>query len=201
MGLSHKIMNSLVVMHPDLLLQNHILPPALPEQMAVHRHRKRKHPHRQRGVLHSLRLRHYVEQSHRIVSLYFPAVLVLLLRGIHCLLRAPGFLTVDQETLKCKGACVCTYSVCIGLTLLWFGLVWVWHRGGDCAVSEFASWRCFVSWFNRTICDRKCPLYYSTDLSPTLATPTVSITRNFTSHPVHPFPVSFTWLLANSTCR
>lgn len=59
-------------MDPHLLLQNHILPPALSEQMALHRLRKRKHSHCQRGVLHSLRLRHYVEQSHRTVSLLFP---------------------------------------------------------------------------------------------------------------------------------
>lgn len=67
MGLSRGLMKSLLLMRPDLL-QNHILPPALPKQMAVHRHRAGKHPHRQRGVLHSLRLRHYVEQSHRTVS-------------------------------------------------------------------------------------------------------------------------------------
>lgn len=49
--------------------QNNLLPPALPEQVAVHRHRTGEHPHRQRGVLHALRLRHHVEQSHRTVSL------------------------------------------------------------------------------------------------------------------------------------
>lgn len=36
--------------------------------MAVHRHRTRERPHRQRGVLHALRLRHHVEQSHWTVS-------------------------------------------------------------------------------------------------------------------------------------
>lgn len=67
MELSQGIMKSLVVMLSDLL-QNHILPPALPEQMAIHWLRTRKHSHCQRGVLQSLRLCHYVEQSHRIVS-------------------------------------------------------------------------------------------------------------------------------------
>lgn len=84
------------------LFQNHILPPALPEQMAVHRHRKRKHPHCQRGVLHSLRLRYYVEQSHRTVSLYFTTtpLLPLLTRYLHIFFVQ---LTLDQETQNCKG--------------------------------------------------------------------------------------------------
>lgn len=75
-------------MDPDLLLQNHILPPALSEQMALHRHRKRKHPHCQRGVLQSLRLRHHVEQSHRTVSLYFAFFPPLLAVNFHYLLFA-----------------------------------------------------------------------------------------------------------------
>lgn len=78
-----------LVMDPDLLLQNHILPPALSEQMALHRLRKRKHSHCQRGVLHSLRLRHYVEQSHRTVSL-FPPLPFLLTGSLHYLLSCPG---------------------------------------------------------------------------------------------------------------
>lgn len=119
MGLSHKIIKSLVVMDPDLLLQNHVLPPALPEQMALYRHRKRKHPHCQRGVLHSLRLCHYVEQSHRTVSLYFdnsffflPLCLfspaICLSSWYTCGFDAqPG----NSEMQRNVGACVCRYSV------------------------------------------------------------------------------------------
>lgn len=99
MGLTHGIMKRLPLMHPDLL-QNHILPPALPEQMAVHRLGARKHPHRQRGVLHPLRLCHYVEQSHRIVSLYFTTFPLFLQCLFVYLAFAPVQLTLSQEATQ-----------------------------------------------------------------------------------------------------
>lgn len=105
-------------MDPDLLLQNHILPPALSEQMALHRLRKRKHSHCQRGVLHSLRLRHYVEQSHRTVSLLPPPSRSYLLAVciISCLVL--GQFTHIQVSMKSRQMCLQRQCVqCTGRTV------------------------------------------------------------------------------------
>lgn len=51
-----------------LFRQDHVLPPSLPEQMAVRGDGARKHAHRQHRVVRPVGLRHHVEQGHRTVS-------------------------------------------------------------------------------------------------------------------------------------
>lgn len=51
-----------------LFRQDHVLPPSIPEQMAVRGDGARKHAHRQHRVVHPVGLRHHVEQGHRTVS-------------------------------------------------------------------------------------------------------------------------------------
>lgn len=127
--------------------------------MAVYRHRKRKHPHCQCGVLHSLRLRHYVEQSHRTVSLYFTTVcfsLSLFSPSICISSLCTCFFDTqpgNSEMQRNVDACTCRYSVCFKLTtlsaLISVRVVWrCWLCQDRTCCWDF--WRCFTAWFNWT---------------------------------------------------